>query len=350
MMEWSEESQQVKPTCSLEYVQDALNSDHPLLLLVGSGCHHYLRGQKVKYPNPRKKGAVLSDWKSLLTATNGGNHPPPHTDNTFIWETILAQNCQENGSGPAQKFEDELLERVRELIIKATPPLNDRRLRKFGMRLKKSGVKNVVTLNFDRTLDRALPRKSGKENRVVRPNGEIGTYRAKLYVEADGVTVWHAHGMARKNLRLQSIQLSVVSYADTVAALIKLYNSFTSRRKVWRKNQEPSLSSESLYWAPGLFKKWAKETADRKENWLDHFLTANVIILGCGLSQAETDVWFALHARQRELASVPDADRPQTFFLHPLAGFPAHLTTAPAGIRPVVTDSFDHAWSIVLPG
>ena len=332
-------------------VRQALDGEHPALLFVGSGCHRYLKKRLgVEYPRVAEGNAIF-DWGSLLRQVSGGESPPHHADNTAIWESIVAQRCAKHPFKSPQDHEDELLKVVRETIRQGTPAASDPALGGFGDRLRRSGVNTVVTLNFDRTLDRALQRAS-RAYPVRRPGDhDVGDYRTQLRVDADGITVWYAHGMAEERVRYRSIQLGLVGYADTVSALQARYAMYRTKRAAWLgKANGPAAGSggDQSYWPIGAFTSWASDRSQNAENWLEVFLTSHVIFIGCGLSHAEIDVWFALHARQRELLGVPPAERPQTFFLHPLEFFPSHLTTRPAGLRPVVADSFDDAWSIVL--
>lgn len=330
-------------------VRAVLEGDHPCTLLVGSGLHHYLKAKGVKYVRP-KGSQALFNWSELLKSIDGSGAPPRHADSTAIWESIVAKQCAAHPVNSPRDHEGYLLRNVRSTLLRASPPSTDKSLRKFGHALRNSGVRSVVTLNFDRTLDRALAR-NGAAYPVARPAcSDVGGYRARLHVDADGLRVWHAHGMAETQVRYQSIQLGLVEYAESVAALSRLYSDYRKRRADWlRARDEPRGDSDRLrYWPPGAFASWTAEAHRDGESWLDNFLSSHVIVVGCGLSPAEIDIWYALHARQRELASVPENERPQTFYLHPWNSFPSHLTTRPAGLRPVITDTFDDAWSIIL--
>ena len=53
----------------------------------------------------------------------------------------------------------------------------------------------------------------------------------------------------------------------------------------------------------------------RVDGRLDLFLGSDMVFIGTSLDRAETDLWWALHVRQRNLARVPPSDRPRTFVL-----------------------------------
>lgn len=327
-------------------VRGALLDDHPTVLFVGSGCHYYLKGRGVQYPKS-DEGAALFNWTDLLRRADANGAPPRHTDNTAVWESIVARRCARDPGTSPREEERVLLKGVRSTLLQTIPDATDRELVRFGSEIVSTGATALVTLNFDRTLDRALAQ-GGPGARVVRPSAkDDGDYRTQLFVDTRGIRTWYAHGMADESVRFESIQLGLVGYAESVAALRQRYADYRRRRTNWL-NHAVVRRPGGGYWPPGVFREWARRMATEATSWLDLVLTAHVIFLGCGLSQAETDVWYALHARQRELAGVGSSDRPQTFYLHPLELFPAHLTTRPAGIRPVITESFDDAWSIVL--
>lgn len=77
--------------------------------------------------------------------------------------------------------------------------------------------------------------------------------------------------------------------------------------------------------------------------WVDLFLASDLIVLGTSLDRAEVDLWWALHQRQRNLARVPEAERPKTLLLCGGQG-PQHLATGPAGISVLRFDQWSEAW------
>ena len=147
---------------------------------------------------------------------------------------------------------------------------------------------------------------------------------------------------------MDSIQLGILDYGDTLAALNNRAFAHRRLRSAWvRAHRDEDAPG---YWTPGLHAEWAEHVrADPVTfpTWLDRFLISDVAFVGCSLSRAEIDLWFALHARQRELLGVPDAERPRAYVLGKAGTIATHIQDGPAGLFPVETPDYPGVWRLL---
>lgn len=326
--------------------------DRSLMVVVGSGLHRHL---------PHAKGlrstTLLQNWKALLEAAYGatveGGRPWDalcHEDDTATWETMVVEWIRAQDRGTARDAERALNAAIREQITEALAEA-DAALADLGPRLRAARYHDVATLNFDLALDRALRLAGCGAGLRERSADSHVQYRLRFCIQREGRRLWHPHGVAGHNLRRESIQLGLMGYGETLAAL---------NQRAWEhRNARASFVSEHRdedaggYWTPGLHADWVehvRQNAETYPTWLDRFLTTDVAFVGCGLSRAEVDLWYALHVRQRELLSVPNDERPLAFFVHPEARRLAHIRTGPAGLIPVQTTDHAEAWRLLELG
>jgi|GEM_PF-1860991 len=322
-----------------------------LTVVVGSGLHRHLAEHGVAYPGV-DGGARLKNWNALLEAVRrtGGKHKLPlavrHDDPTATWESLLATLAGKFPRDPVSGHEEVLRERILNLMAGATPAKKD--LQRFGKALQKQRFRDIVTVNFDQTLDGALADAAEKpclQRHVCGPTGQV---TSMLRVHLGATRVWHPHGVVADFASASCLQLGVRAYAKSAQAALTGIERFRGRQRTWRAAR--NLSREAR-WTNKDAKAWHAEVrrlGRRSACWWDMLINSDVAFIGCGLDRAELDMCLVLHDRQRQLARVSEGARPQVFYLHPACCFPAHLETGPAGIVPVKTESHDEAWELLL--
>jgi hypothetical protein len=172
--------------------------------------------------------------------------------------------------------------------------------------------------------------------------------RATLHAKADGVRIWHPHGVAGKPIAPATLQLGTVAYSKSVTGVRDNVEAFRKAQRLWRRARHGTRSPQ--LWAPGEPQAWLEaRRGDRAgATWIDQVMSSDIAFVGCGLDRAEADLWLMLHERQRQLLRVAEAEKPRAFYIHPWRGFPAHLSSAPGGLTPVVPETHDEAWELLL--
>jgi hypothetical protein len=345
---------------SLDLLHEALDrrfSDNARVpvLLVGSGLHHHLADHGVC--SSPDAGASLRRWNDLLRAARLSNGVAEfsvehHDDATATWESMLASRAELEPTKLTSEHEDILLGRVKRIIEGATPKREAQpNLVRFGRALRQAQFRDIVTLNFDRTIDRSMTVRGNYTGRVERragPGVRRESYRSQLHVRFPETRIWHAHGMAG-SARANSIQLGLVAYAAAASEVRVRVGEYRKRQKAWRIARHSGALPET--WTKEEAQDWyaeARSLSSPEACWIDQAMTGDLVVLGCGLDRAEIDLWLLLHERQRQFARIPKEARPRSFFLHPEADSIAHIRSGPAGLLPVRTDSHDHAWELVL--
>ncbi len=344
------------------------------VLLLGAGLHRYLAGRRGK-DAPAKVGA-LSDWNALLAAAATREdgvrefEASPHKDPTSTWESMVVARVAVDLSRSASDHEAVLKRRVKALIEGATPDAAvDPATQELGRQLAARGFRDLVTLNFDATLDAALADATRKPRKIVlgasgaapgtpangerasgKRTGDLAEYRSRFHVHVGPTRIWHPHGAARR-AQADSIQLGLVDYTKSSAAVADAVVRYRIARRAWRGLRHSVPPPEQ--WSAEEVAEWlthARSLDAPSPSWVDQAMSGDLIVLGCGLDRAEADLWLLLHERQRQFARAPEGTRPRTFYLHADQGFPEHLGSGPAGVIPVRLPDHGEAWKLVLGG
>ena len=317
--------------------------------IIGSGLHRHLGAHGVpEFDLCGSNG--LANWADLLVSASLDKKGRPEflvprlewdDDPTAVWESMLVARAGGLKTGPTHRQERQLRARVARLVRGATP--NPLELEAFGGVLARRGFRDIVSLNFDRSLDRALVG-AGVKPKVY------GRKPAQAVEATNNRTsglprLWHPHGAVaepheesasgKPEFTTDEIQLGLRHYAISTSNVLKDVRAFRQRKGSWKKQGQ-------------VTQRFHEHVREQPESWVDVLLNSDIVFIGCGLSRVELDLWLLLHERQRELARVPEAERPQAFFLHPLEGFPRHICKRPAGLVPVVTRSHDECWELLL--
>lgn len=212
-----------------------------------------------------------ASWAHVLRALRGPNASPveleylKHKPFALVYEEVLL-------SGPSadkQSDEQEMKKRIAKLV-------NGLSTNEFHRRVMKSGVKHVLTSNYDYGFERASGHRHERKS-LMREN-KYSVFRRR---SAGSTYVWHIHGESGAP---NSITLGYDQYSGY---LQKLRGHATADR-------------ESDSGSPFKRGDRAFDTTDGTVySWLDVFLKDNIHIVGLGLDYTEIDLWWALTYKAR---------------------------------------------------
>lgn len=330
------------------------NDKRQMVLFIGSGLHYHLKGTGIAYPSiSNSPGASLASWNDLLSSVRMSDNGEPefpaadHTDPTSVWESLVLNRTRKRAGATASANEDHLLRRVAKRIKEASPSTG---LEDFGKRLVKCSYNDIITLNFDRTLDRAIAAAHQLEESRIHPQRTKGMRAAQsrliTHIRVADSRVWHAHGVVDHP---RTVLLGLVNYAKSTACASQAISGYREEQKRWRTSRYPTGPLPA--WNSAELDEWrqhSRSSETTNASWLSQAMDSDIAFIGCGLDRAETDIWLLLHERQRQHSRKPEELRPKTFFFHPLHRFPQHITGSPASIIPAVVKSHEEAWNTVL--
>jgi len=215
----------------------------------------------------------LYTWGDLvndLVAFVGATRHIRTNDKPFplLYEEIVAHAVRSGCCG-----ESEVKAHVAGLVERFQPNEIHRRI--MGL-----GLKNILTTNYDYTLERA----TGLKDRQVPSNS--GVVKENLYslfrVARIGRTqVWHIHGERHSS---QSIALGYEHYSG--------YLQRMRNYVVMGTEQAYRRSFDSL-------ERRLRQHAVRFESWVDFFFAQNIYIIGLSLDFIEMHLWWLLTYRAR---------------------------------------------------
>lgn len=212
-------------------------------------------------------------WGELLDKMTTNPAVPAHAPLPFPLEVVLRTN---------DHVDEALKEHSRELA----GSVKDARLREVLTRLLTMGFDDILTTNYDYTLEATafypdeltFARVSKAMEHTPEVKRAEGRYMLHTYntADLDGVTnrIWHIHGEARK----------------------------------------PSGMVIGHYLYVNLVSKWKEKLGERDKSyktfdqtkpsgcWLDSFIMGNVYVLGFGFDFSELDLWWLVNRKKREKA------------------------------------------------
>lgn len=313
------------------------------VLLVGAGLHHHLRGL-TKEEALRDRWQYFSDWSGLLAsvADDFNLERVEHEDPSATWESLVVRLAamDPNGETRSAQAEREARKALAKLLRKV--PADKNALQWLGSLLQE--FRDVVCLNYDPSFQLAA---NAVGLQVVRTPGTkkrgLETLRSTFAWTHGGRfgRLWSPHG----DVSLPNhIILGTTSYGKGLQKVSQAW----AGAKAAEKSLDLDISS---YWeerrAPNPYEPTGVAGRKFPLTWVDLFLRSDLVLLGTSLDRAETDLWWALHQRQRNLARVPEHERPRTFVL--CAGEPSsHLATGPAGVEPVSFDTWASTWDSLV--
>jgi len=340
-------------------ILDESNADgtRPAVLVVGAGLHRQLQAL-TRRKKLARRWETFTDWNGLLSSIADAYDLPriAHEDPAATWEgtvaRIVAATGETGGAGgnaaattgsvTAALRPRDAEQQAFKMLAKELKgvPADHRALEWLGGLLLR--FRDVVCLNYDPALDMAAKEVGAKVSRVSSSSSKArSTLGCSFTWTAQGRhgRVWNPHGQARCPSR--GIILGTTSYGQALSAVTRAWNHAKQAERLHESGGGPA------YWqarrAVTPFEPRAENGQRLLLTWVDLFLTADLLIIGTSLDRAEVDLWWSLQQRQRNLARVPEAERPKTLVLCGGRG-PQHLSTGPAGISVVPFDSWSEAW------
>ncbi len=291
------------------------------------------------------------DWAGLLDRVAehlGIAADLPHRDlasmtarwEAFLWRVAGASNVQ------ASVAEANLCRVVTQELRALESATAERR---FYGRVLRAGFADIVSLNFDRRL--ALHGRSRAMSTAVPPplpgvheRLEPSLYRhARVVRRRQETRIFFPHG---DTARPDTLKLGVRAYGRYIDDLeaARARHKASEKRFVAHKSRTMGAAAARAAWPDAV-----RALAPGRLSWVDLFLTAPLVFVGCGLSTDEWPLWWTLHQRARNAARWAPERRQPTFAL----GFgdanpPAHLAGAPAGVQYVAFESPAALWDALL--
>jgi hypothetical protein len=228
------------------------------VLLIGNGINNI--------DNPYTWGDLVEDLIAFVGAA--GRIRTKDKPFPLLYEEIVAHGVRDK-----HLKEVEIKTYVAERIEKFQP--ND-----IHRRIMRLGLKNILTTNYDYTLEMA----SGLEDQSALSN--TGVVKENLYSlfrrnQARKTQVWHIHG---ERISPQSIALGFEHYSG--------YLQRMRNYVVMGTEQSYKQSFDSL-------EKRLRQGRVKFESWIDFFFVHDVYIVGLSLDFVEMHLWWLLTYRAR---------------------------------------------------
>ena len=336
--------------CSLrEALAERVDGQRRAVLVLGAGLHSQLLGMAGATDAEWAGAAAFCRWVRLLEqmARHVGAPLARHDSLTATWEgLILARKMASPGDEPAHKHEEALFkELVGHLSATRHPLLAPGAARAAAQercRLFFGDYRDVVTLNMDLTISRLLGAEplTANESRKVEA-GNVLKYARNVWprFETDKTRVWHLHGHVNGRAAREGIILGTRSYGMNIDPLESARKVSKQREKAWQAVAAPG---EDGF---GVHARWRQPDALQL---MDLFLHEPMVFVGCSMGWEETDLWWALHQRARNLARIPPSQRPPVLLLmKDSEDNRRRLQSEPAGVRPIFYRDYADIWRAV---
>lgn len=311
------------------------------VLVIGAGLHHHLAANTAG-DTSTELWRLFRSWNDLLKTVGAGLGvgDQQHEDPTATWESLIVEGTRRGpGASAASVAARDVEKRALRALSKRLADLPSERedRRRLGRALRTSGYRDLISLNFDRTLEDALGLRLGRA--AAAKEKEPSVKRPSLMVGDASVRIWFPHGHVSAP---DAIVLGHRAYGMAIDELEHLRDVSKQADRAWRKKAP---------WTPSLRQDWeearrAPGTPDL--SWMDLFLLSDLIFVGCSLDRGEMDLWWALHQRARNHARQRLEDVPRTLLLHGPASIGNHLASGPAGVTPVRFEDWNGLWEAVV--
>lgn len=257
-------------------------------------------------------------WEDLLGDLDANERWSPAERRALNFPTLYQALAMEHAARPGSRRAPGLTQRVVDQIDRLQRP-------EILSVVDDLPVDHVLTTNYDYLIEGKPPR---AERAASTRERLFSLFRWRPY--GVGKRVWHIHGEANQPA---SIMLGADHYVSHTARVRDYLGRAPAGTGAWRQSHAKS----PLTNASANRRTEFVRTSPSAASWVDHFLTGHVHVLGLGLDESETLLWWLLGFRQREASK--DASRrrfhpgPITFYAKPTmadvaAGPPS--TTAPA--------------------
>jgi hypothetical protein len=195
--------------------------------------------------------------------------------------------------------------------------------------------KHIVSLNFDTLITKGENIKSASW-----PAKDAQRLGCRL--DSADRTYWFPHGCVEQP---ESIRLGLRDYGFLPPVWNASVNKFKGRERTWRKKRP---------WTDELFAEFQNElvkhqSEDPAATLTGQLLVAPLIFFGTGLSESECGWWWLMNQRARNMAAVPEANRPATVIVRLATDDDAAFwAKRPAGITPLFVKDWDEGWRVLL--
>lgn len=195
--------------------------------------------------------------------------------------------------------------------------------------------RHIVSLNFDTLITEG--EKIQSDSRLAKDAQQLG-----CQLESAEHIYWFPHGCVEQS---ESIRLGLRDYGFLPYEWDASVKQFKGRERAWRKERP---------WTDELFAEFQNElvtheSEDPAATLTGHLLVAPLIFFGTGLSESEWGWWWLMNQRARNLASVPEANRPATVIVRLATdGDVPFWAKRPAGITPLFVKDWDEGWRVLL--
>ena len=267
-----------------------------ITLVIGAGIHSV---PKWECPLTHESGLLLSSWSALLDATVPRIQSSPPA--SLRWELGILQ--LKSGDQAWQRSK-EAFKRLQAMVAEAETAVLKRRCQYKLVKsiIGASCVKNIISLNFDLTIEQLLleSRKTLPALRPVQSEAKPGSTKAKAVAKVkairhleccrtiDSRAIWHPHGDRKSSV---GSCMGLREYALRVDAVEDARCKFQGIRR-------------------------SKSSNEHLPNWIDLMMSTHLIFVGTSLDFSEWDIWFALVNRWRNNARGKGKSKaPQTFVL-----------------------------------
>lgn len=315
------------------------DSGQSTVLVLGAGLHRQLAGSTADQDS--SPWAAFCSWTSLLDslAQEHSFSGEKHVDQSAMFESLLVERAAQANEA-AHAAEQWLLAKVSKRL--GTHPATPDERRRLGQVLAKTDYQDLIVLNLDKLVEDALqdadfiitPCKNINNGRhVARLTHHFAACRKQ---DGRSLRIWHSHGHCDDTA---SMQLGLRTYGVSIQPLVKAFKHFKQAERWWL---------DGRHWTASLAREWQRTRRSNPQTWFDLFMTSDLVFAGVGLDRAETDIWWALHQRQRNFARVAPEERRKTLYITAQNQVPCHVRTGPAGLEPIEFPGFDKVWQAVL--
>jgi hypothetical protein len=259
------------------------------------------------------------------------------------WETVLRSVAVSTRGYQPYATEKDLQKKVQEILNSFEENSKDHALYKLILDV---GFKDIISLNFDRSLSLAGNTKSIKSISDQKSKDAITLYRHSQIKNSNATRIWYPHGDTK---RLDTIKLGVRKYGVYINWIESLRGSYMTR---WYEEDKTYCSYNRRDWIPP--NEWDKiiRTQSITPNWVDIFKSAPLLFIGCSLLPDEWPLWYLLNQRARQTAFLdqqgsPD-NRPETIVLSAGGKAPLHLSNSPEYIVNIHFETYDKMWETLI--
>lgn len=232
-------------------------------------------------------GKTAQDWDSLLDTIS--NEKDLHTKdllNTMIYEKIYL-----NVKNESLKRENEDIEfRIKNSVADL---LNNNKVNKFHKELIELKFDHYLTTNYDKTFENTFDEYFSAKIEDSNDENIYSIRRHKKYIQNSySFKFWKIHGDIDKP---KTIKLGLDHYCGSIGKIDAYIKG----------NYSYDINEEFFLMDTPLVKKISNSSFDHI-SWIELFFNTNLHVIGLGLDDSETDLWWILNKRARFILNKCD--------------------------------------------